>query len=127
MRPASTSIPEYEDPVLRGDDIILRPADVPVEEMTVEVQLALALKASEVTTLEERVVQVASFIYDTAPGDQPIFLFSSFLLYKSPAIILTFVLSQCLQGVYFWVDERERRNSWGSNGVFSPGPENDGC
>lgn len=52
------------------------PTDVLVEEMIEEEQLVLALKASMDTAPEERAALLANFIYDKAPADLPISLFS---------------------------------------------------
>lgn len=61
---APPTLTSEEDSILRGDDIISLPTNVPVEEMIEDEQFALVLKASMDTALEERAGRVASFIYD---------------------------------------------------------------
>lgn len=65
---SSTLTSEKEEPILKRDDIITQPVNVPVEGMTEEEHSALPLKASIDTALDELVAQVASFIYERAPS-----------------------------------------------------------
>lgn len=50
-------ISEESEPTSRGDDIVPPPTGMPVGESTEEEQLAIALKASTDTALEERVAR----------------------------------------------------------------------
>lgn len=54
---------EEEELVLGGDDIISLPPNIPVEGLSEEEQLAIALKTSINTALEERATGKASLIY----------------------------------------------------------------
>lgn len=52
--------------------------------MIEEEQLALALKVYTDTALEDRAAWAASFIYDRAPDDVPIFSFLLLFLFYHP-------------------------------------------
>lgn len=78
--------------------------DVPLEGLREEEQLAIVLKASVDTVLEEQMAHVASFIYDRAPGSLLVSFFFLFLFSLSGVVILMFLLLLllCLQGVAPW-------------------------
>lgn len=68
---------EEEEPVLQGVAV-----DVPMEGLDEEEQLAIALKASVDTALEEEAARVGSFIYNRAPSYPFLFFFIfSFLFF----------------------------------------------
>lgn len=50
--------------MLGGIDINLPPTNIPMEGLSEEEQMALALKASMDRIREEQATQIASFIYD---------------------------------------------------------------
>lgn len=53
---------------MRDDDYIPLSTDAPAGQLIEEVQLALTLKVSLDTAMEESATQVASFLFDRASG-----------------------------------------------------------
>lgn len=84
---------EKEELVLEGVAI-----DVLVEGLGEEEQLAIALKASIDTALEEHAARVASFIYDRIPGSLPFRFFLFISLFFIGVVILMFSFLSCLHG-----------------------------